>query len=215
MAAPLVFGGALPDPAFLRRFQGRHPAGAGRSHDAPTSPGPATARARSSRRPRTWSCGTRRSAPTCQGVGIFTLPQMELPFGELQPLMDEIQRVADRDPRARQVPRRPSAASTRSRRRWSPPRRRSTRACTCCRSMRTPTCATATWGRSHNHACAMRRSLEHATITQVGIRSMSTEEAQAVAGLKTKIFYDFSMRQDPNVDRRRRRLARRPGLHHR
>src|SRR5918993_1224713 len=34
-------------------------------------------------------------------IGIFTLPEMELPFGELQPLIDEIQRVAseiiDRD----------------------------------------------------------------------------------------------------------------------
>src|SRR4051812_40613921 len=28
------------------------------------------------------------------GVGIFTLPEMELPFGELAPLMDEITRVA-------------------------------------------------------------------------------------------------------------------------
>src|SRR5712671_4022967 len=28
------------------------------------------------------------------GVGIFTLPAMELPFGEMAPLMDEIQRVA-------------------------------------------------------------------------------------------------------------------------
>ena len=28
------------------------------------------------------------------GVGIFTLPEMELPFGELPPVMDEIQRVA-------------------------------------------------------------------------------------------------------------------------
>ena len=28
------------------------------------------------------------------GVGIFTLPEMELPFGELTPLMNEIQRVA-------------------------------------------------------------------------------------------------------------------------
>ena len=27
-------------------------------------------------------------------VGIFTLPEMELPFGELAPLMDEIKRVA-------------------------------------------------------------------------------------------------------------------------
>src|SRR5213595_764919 len=28
------------------------------------------------------------------GVGIFTLPEMELPFGELRDLMEEIQRVA-------------------------------------------------------------------------------------------------------------------------
>jgi hypothetical protein len=27
-------------------------------------------------------------------IGIFTLPEMELPFGEMAPLMDEIQRVA-------------------------------------------------------------------------------------------------------------------------
>src|ERR671936_2457739 len=28
------------------------------------------------------------------GVGIFTLPEMEFPFGEMQPLVDEIERVA-------------------------------------------------------------------------------------------------------------------------
>ena len=28
------------------------------------------------------------------GVGIFTLPEMELPFGEMAPLVDEIERVA-------------------------------------------------------------------------------------------------------------------------
>src|SRR5919106_2589011 len=28
------------------------------------------------------------------GVGIFTLPEMELPFGELAPLMQEIRRIA-------------------------------------------------------------------------------------------------------------------------
>src|SRR5260370_40712810 len=28
------------------------------------------------------------------GVGIFTLPEMELPFGEMEPLLDEIERVA-------------------------------------------------------------------------------------------------------------------------
>jgi agmatinase len=52
-------------------------------------------------------------------------------------------------------------------------------------------------GTRHNHACAMRRSLEHASITQVGIRSMSTEEAEAVPRLRTHIFYDSSMRRDP------------------
>jgi agmatinase len=42
----------------------------------------------------------------------------------------------------------------------------------------------------------MRRSLEYAPVTQVGIRSMSTEEAEAVAGLNTTIFYDATMRKD-------------------
>jgi agmatinase len=57
-------------------------------------------------------------------------------------------------------------------------------------------------GTPHNHACAMRRVLDHAPLTQVAIRSLSTEEAAAVPSLKTKIFYDFDMRQDPKwIDR--------------
>ncbi len=43
----------------------------------------------------------------------------------------------------------------------------------------------------------MRRSLDYARLTQVGIRSMSTEEAQAAPGLATTIFYDATMRRDP------------------
>ena len=43
----------------------------------------------------------------------------------------------------------------------------------------------------------MRRSLDYARMTQVGIRSMSTEEAQAAPGLETTIFYDATMRRDP------------------
>ena len=50
-------------------------------------------------------------------------------------------------------------------------------------------------GSPHNHACAMRRVLEHARATQVGIRSLSTEEAAAVPALPTRIFYDFNMRR--------------------
>ncbi len=52
-------------------------------------------------------------------------------------------------------------------------------------------------GESNSHACAMRRSLEHAPCTQVGIRSLSTEEAAAVESLDTTIFYDATMRARP------------------
>jgi agmatinase len=52
-------------------------------------------------------------------------------------------------------------------------------------------------GTPHNHACAMRRVLEYARCTQVGIRSHSPEEAAAAPTLPTEIFYDFNMRQDP------------------
>jgi agmatinase len=41
----------------------------------------------------------------------------------------------------------------------------------------------------------MRRTLEFARATQVGIRSLSPEEAAAVPTLPTTIFYDFNMRQ--------------------
>jgi agmatinase len=57
-------------------------------------------------------------------------------------------------------------------------------------------------GTANNHACAMRRVLDHATLTQVGIRSLSPEEAAAVPTLRTKIFYDYNMRRDPHwIDR--------------
>jgi len=52
-------------------------------------------------------------------------------------------------------------------------------------------------GTRHNHACAMRRTLEFARTTQVGIRSLSVEEAADVPSLATRIFYDFNMRSDP------------------
>src|SRR6266508_2571497 len=52
-------------------------------------------------------------------------------------------------------------------------------------------------GTPHNHACAMRRTLEFGPITQVGIRSLSPEEAVAASSLRTTIFYDYNMRNDP------------------
>jgi len=51
-------------------------------------------------------------------------------------------------------------------------------------------------GTPHNHACAMRRVLEHARATQVGIRSLSPEESREIPSLRTSVFYDFNMRKD-------------------
>jgi agmatinase len=51
-------------------------------------------------------------------------------------------------------------------------------------------------GSPHSHACAMRRTLEYARGTQVGVRSLSTEEAASAPTLPTTIFYDFNMRED-------------------
>jgi agmatinase len=49
----------------------------------------------------------------------------------------------------------------------------------------------------HSHACAMRRTLESAPLVQVGIRNISAEEVHALPALKTTIFYDWNMRDDP------------------
>jgi agmatinase len=54
----------------------------------------------------------------------------------------------------------------------------------------------------HSHACAMRRTLEHAPLVQVGIRNISEDEARALPGLKTTVFYDWNMRSDADwIDR--------------
>jgi agmatinase len=52
-------------------------------------------------------------------------------------------------------------------------------------------------GEPFSHACAMRRSLDHAPVVQVGIRNMSEGEALALPGLESTIFYDWNMRDDP------------------
>jgi len=52
-------------------------------------------------------------------------------------------------------------------------------------------------GEPNSHACAMRRTLEHAPVVQVAIRNISAEEAEALPSLKTTIFYDWNMRDDP------------------
>jgi agmatinase len=57
-------------------------------------------------------------------------------------------------------------------------------------------------GERHSHACAMRRTLDHAPVVQVAIRNISGEEIADVPTLQTTIFYDWNMREDPGwIDR--------------
>jgi agmatinase len=134
-------------------------------------------------------------------VGIFTLAEMELPFGEMESLIEEIERVA-----YEVIGRDKFLVGVGGEHSISPP-------LISAAARKFPTLSILQidahtdlrdnyMGTRHNHACAMRRALEYAPITQVGIRSLSTDEAAIIPKLKTTIFYDVSMRRDPQwIDR--------------
>ena len=130
------------------------------------------------------------------GIGIFTLPEMELPFGEMQGVVDEIERIAYEI-----VGRDKFLVAIGGEHSITPP-------LVSAAARKHPNLSVlqidahadmrdAYMGTPHNHACAMRRALEYASVTQVGIRSLSTDEAEALARLKTTVFYDVDMRKDP------------------
>jgi agmatinase len=198
--APLAFGGALPRP---KDFDGSRvvilpvPVDRTTSYVPGTRNGPREILQASSHM-ELWD---EEIGVDIHDVGLFTLPEMELPFGELQPLMDEIRRVATEI-----LARDKFLVTLGGEHSITPP-------LVAAAAARYPglhvlqidahaDLRDCYMGTRHNHACAMRRSLEHAPVTQVGIRSLSTEEAEAVARLDTRIFYDHSMRQDPNWTQR-------------
>jgi agmatinase len=130
-------------------------------------------------------------------IGIFTLPEMEFPFGTLDEVMREIQRVASelvtRDKfmvalGGEHAITGPLVAAVAARHPGLSVLQIDAHA-----DLRQ-----SFMGSPHNHACAMRRVVEHAPVTQVGIRSLSPEEAAVAPTLRTTIFYDYKMRQDPN-----------------
>lgn len=194
--APLAFGGALPHPkSFADSAVAILPVPVDRttSYIPGTRNGPREILLASSHM-ELWD---EELGQDIHGVGIFTLPEMELPFGELEPLMQEIQRVAteilDRDKflvtlggEHSITPPLVAAAAARF------------EGLSVLQIDAHADLRDSYMGTPHNHACAMRRSLAFAPITQVGIRSLSTEEAAAVPSLDTSIFYDHSMRRDPN-----------------
>lgn len=130
-------------------------------------------------------------------AGIFTLPQMEFPFDSMAEVMTEIERVATEVLRRGKFPVVLGGEH----------------------SIAGPVVAAAAglhpglsflqidahadlrdtfMGSPHNHACVMRRVLERVPAVQVGIRSLSPEEAAVAPSLSTTIFYDFDMRRDPD-----------------
>jgi agmatinase len=193
--APLAFGGALPEP---RSFDHSRivilpvPVDRTTSYVGGTRNGPREILQASSHM-ELWD---EEVGVDVHREGIFTLPEMELPFGEMAPLMDEIGRVA-----AEIFRRDKFLVTLGGEHSITPPlvgaaaRRYS--GLSVLQIDAHADLRDSYMGTKHNHACAMRRTLEHARVTQVGIRSLSTEEAQAVPKLSTTIFYDCSMRQDP------------------
>jgi agmatinase len=130
------------------------------------------------------------------GVGIFTLPEMELPFGEMAPLVDEIERVAYEI-----VSRDKFLVALGGEHSITPPlvsaAARKFPGLSVLQIDAHADMRDSYMGTVHNHACAMRRALQFARVTQVGIRSLSTEEAEALPKLKSTVFYDVDMRRDP------------------
>src|SRR5258706_10469358 len=129
-------------------------------------------------------------------IGIYTLPEMEFPFATMEEVVKEIRRVAGELVNRGKFPlilggehsiTPPVVAAVAARHKGLSVLQIDAHADLRDSFMGTP----------HNHACAMRRTLEYAPVTQVGIRSLSSEEAADIPSLKTKVFYDFNMRQDP------------------
>jgi agmatinase len=131
-------------------------------------------------------------------VGIFTLPEMELPFASMDEIVEDIRRVT-----AELITRGKFPVVLGGEHSITGP-------VVAAVAERHPNLSVlqidahadlrdSFMGTRYNHACAMRRVLEHAShCTQVGIRSLSPEEAAAAPSLATKIFYDWNMRQDPD-----------------
>ena len=127
-------------------------------------------------------------------IGIFTLPEMEFPFGTMEEVMREIRRVA-----AELVGRGKFPIVLGGEHSITPAVVRAMAAKHSGLSVLQidahADLRDSFMGTPHNHACAMRRVLECAPCTQVGIRSLSADEAAAAPGLPTTIFYDWNMRR--------------------
>jgi agmatinase len=194
--APLAFGGTVPDPATFETAKAvilPIPLESTTSYVPGTRNGPREILVASSHM-ELWD---EEMNTDVHGVGIYTLPDMELPFDDMAELMAEIRRVAAEIVDRGKFPvvlggehsiTAPVVAAVAAKHAQLSVLQIDAHA-----DLRDTY-----MGTRHNHACAMRRVLEHARCTQVGIRSLSPEEAKAAPELGTRIFYDVSMRNDKN-----------------
>jgi agmatinase len=134
-------------------------------------------------------------------IGIYTLPEMELPFDDMSDMMAEIRRVMTAIIAHDTFPvviggehsiTAPVVAALAGKHPGM----------TVLQIDAHADLRDTYMGTRFNHACAMRRVLDYARCTQVGIRSLSTEEAKIAPTLATTIFFDVNMRRDTNwIDR--------------
>jgi len=193
--APMSFGGAMPT---MRSFDDSRvvilpvPVDRTTSYTSGTRNGPREILEASSHM-ELWD---EEVGADVHGIGIYTLPPMELPFGEMAPVMEEIRRVASEI-----LSRGKFLVTLGGEHSITPPLVAAAadafKGVSVLQIDAHADLRDCYMGTPHNHACAMRRSLEYARVTQVGIRSMSTEEAEAAPALNTTIFYDAHMRKDP------------------
>ena len=193
---PLGFGGTLPESATFETAQAvilPIPLESTTSYVPGTRNGPREILVASSHL-ELWD---EETGTDVHSIGIHTLPEMELPFDDLGQIMAEIQRVMaailahDKFPivlggEHSITPPVVAAAAEKY------------PALTVLQIDAHADLRDTYMGTRFNHACAMRRVLEHARCAQVGIRSLSTEEAKVAASLPTTIFYDTTMRREPD-----------------
>src|SRR4051812_33075991 len=120
-------------------------------------------------------------------IGIFTLPEMDFPYASMEEVIQEIRRVASEVVNRDKFPvvlggehsiTAPVVAAVAAKHPGLSVLQLDAHADLRDSFMGTPL----------NHACAMRRVLEYARCTQVGIRSLSPEEAAVAPTLPTEIF---------------------------
>jgi agmatinase len=191
---PLAFGGAVPDPA---SFEASRvvilpvPLDRTTTYVAGTRNGPREI-LNASTHMELWD---EELGVDVHRVGLYTLPEMELPYATMEEVVAEVHRVAGALFDLGKFP-----VVIGGEHSITPP-------VVAAAAERFPGLSVlqidahadlrdSYMGSPHNHACAMRRTLEHAPLTQVAVRSLSAEEAEAVPALRTTIFYDVSMRRE-------------------